>query len=112
MSRSLSPTRSHCGNRPLTVFWDDSRTSSSATGKPLARPEMTNNERSDPCLILLVVAAGIGSASTGATMWRSGFEVAEALLAMPLGGSSLAGVAGALIALFKSKNGDGDGTRA
>ena len=62
---------------------------------------MGDNERPESDLIFLLGAAVIGSAMTGASAWHLGFEIAEALLAMPLGGSTVAGAAGAVLAKWK-----------
>ena len=59
---------------------------------------IADDKRPEPNFLYLVGVAAIGSIATGASAWHLGFEIAEALLAMPLGGSTLAGVAGAALA--------------
>ena len=62
---------------------------------------MVDYEGSEPSLIVLVVAALIGAAVTGAAVWHLEFGIGEALLAIPLGGSTLAGTAGAILASWR-----------
>ncbi len=71
---------------------------------------MGDGERSEPGLIVLMVAALIGAVITGLVVWRLGFGIGVALLATPLGASSLAGLAGAALAVWRPEDDDASRT--